>query len=441
MPMNLTTRLLAGAILFGAIGCDPPILEEADASRPRRDAFVSPDANIDAWARDAGMIACMEDNDCDDGVDCNGIETCTAGLCALGTALDCADEIGCTVDLCDLTVGDCVHRAPDADGDGRGDARCMNGRGDSLGTDCDDANASRYPGNLEVCDIAGIDEDCDLETRGGLDADLDGVEDARCCNPMRTADPRPNCGLDCLDSVRSVNPTGTETCNGIDDNCSGVVDEICICSPGLTRPCTAGGVCAAGVQTCTNGTVWSMCTISAAPVEVCDGRDEDCDGTVDEGLAIQCWRDSDNDGFAEAGRASERRCPDEDRVATGRCPVDYTNRAPAGTVNIDCCDRDRRVHPTQSVFFTIESYCGGFDFNCDGTETQQQTALAPAVRRCDYATQSACDGAIDPPGWLERVPECGEGGTLLQDCFWFGLGGLLPPTCNFTPAGEIQGCR
>ena len=117
------------------------------------------------------------------------------------------------------------------------------------------------------------------------------------------------------------------------------------------------------------------------------------------------------------GRAPERRCPDDDRVATGRCPVDYTNRAPTGTVNIDCCDRDRRVHPTQSIFFTIESYCGGFDFNCDGTETQQQTALAPAVRRCDYATQSACDGASDPPAWLERVPECGEGGTLLQDCF------------------------
>jgi len=438
MSMIGARRAIVAAILLGAIGCDPGV-EEPDAARARRDAFIGPDTNIDAWGPDAGMISCGEDNDCDDGVDCNGIETCSGRLCALGPAPSCADEIACTIDLCDLSVGDCVHRAPDADGDGFGDARCVDARGERLGTDCDDSDDRRFPGNLEICDIAGLDEDCDLNTRGGLDADLDGVEDARCCNPMRTTDTRPNCGLDCLDSARSVNPMGTETCNGIDDNCDGVVDEICICNPGITRPCVAGGVCAAGVETCTNGLVWSMCSIAAEPTDVCNGLDEDCDGRVDEGVAIECWRDVDNDRFAPAGRASERRCSDPDRTMVGGCPVDYTNRPPLDAASSDCCDRDARAHPGQVNYFNIASFCTGFDFDCDGAATREFTLLAAPTGRCIYPTETTCNAASDLSGWLEGVPGCGVGGTQLTGCFWFPSG--LGPACTFTPAGEIQSCR
>jgi hypothetical protein len=443
MPMNPSSRS-AKAVLFAAmlsaLGCDPQVIDEGDAFRGRRDAYVIPDARIDAWSTDAGMIACADNEACDDGIECNGIESCSGGFCVLGAAPSCADELACTVDVCDLTMGVCVHRAPDGDGDGAADARCVNTLGESLGTDCDDEDARRKPGNLEVCDIEGIDEDCNLDTRGGLDADLDGFEDARCCNPMRATDARPNCGPDCLDSARSVSPMGTETCNGLDDNCSGVVDEICTCSPGVTRPCTSGGVCAAGVQTCTNGLVWSSCSIEAEPTDVCDGRDEDCDGTVDEGSAISCWRDADNDGYSDAGRAPERRCPDPDRVAVGRCPVDYTNRAPVGAGNIDCCDRDRRAFPSQSIYFTIPSYCGGFDFNCDGVSTRQFTTVVD-TGRCDlYPTQATCDGARVAPQWLMDVPDCGVGGILSPGCFWF-LSVDFNPACVFTPAGEIQSCR
>lgn len=446
--------LFIGAVGL-VVGCDPKVADEPDAPRARRDAMVTFDTNTDAFTSDAGLIPCADNDACDDGVDCNGIETCVDGACRLGTAPSCADDVDCTIDTCDLVVGDCVHRAPDGDGDGAFDANCLDTRGLPLGTDCDDANARRAPGNLEVCDIEGVDEDCDLDTRGGLDADHDGFEDARCCNPMRATDTRPNCGPDCLDAARSVSPMGTETCNGIDDNCSGVIDEVCTCSPGVTRPCTLQGVCSAGVETCTNGLVWSACSIAPELVDVCNGRDEDCDGTIDEGTAVLCFRDSDNDGFAEAGRPSERRCPDEDRARVGRCPVDYTNRAPTGMTTVDCCDRDRRVHPDLPpdpmhprvpVFHTIRSYCADpdsdldleFDFNCDGVEQQANTVVADE-NRCTATTESSCNSSLDAPGWLAAVPNCGVGGTLLTGCFWFNLS--FGDNCTFTPAGEIQGCR
>jgi hypothetical protein len=221
------------------------------------------------------------------------------------------------------------------------------------------------------------------------------------------------------------------------------VDEICTCSPGVTRPCTRAGVCASGVEICTNGLVWSDCTIAPEATDVCNGRDEDCDGTIDEGTAIPCFRDSDNDGFAEAGRPAERRCPDEDRTRFGRCPIDYTNRAPVGTANIDCCDRDHRARPDQTVFFNIRSFCSelNFDFNCDGVSTRQVTAVA-APRRCDYATAAACDAAEEEAAWLMTVPECGVGGILSPGCFWQDLNTFtFMPGCVFTPGGQIQSCR
>jgi hypothetical protein len=76
-----------------------------------------------------------------------------------------------------------------------------------------------------------------------------------------------------------------EMCNGRDDDCDGAVDE------GLTRPCytgpagTAGrGLCREGMQTCSGG-AWGACTGQTLPAtEQCNRSDDDCDGTVDEGV-------------------------------------------------------------------------------------------------------------------------------------------------------------
>lgn len=86
------------------------------------------------------------------------------------------------------------------------------------GDDCDDDDDNRFPSNPEVCDAMGHDEDCDPSTLGERDVDLDGHVDAACCNGDV-------CGLDCADRLPDVFPGASETCNLRDDDCDGTVDE------------------------------------------------------------------------------------------------------------------------------------------------------------------------------------------------------------------------
>jgi hypothetical protein len=74
--------------------------------------------------------------------------------------------------------------------------------------DCNDRNATRYPGATEVCDAAGKDEDCDSNTFGEKDSDGDGHIDYTCVNFTRGGASR---GTDCDDSNDALFP-GTLTC-------------------------------------------------------------------------------------------------------------------------------------------------------------------------------------------------------------------------------------
>lgn len=104
----------------------------------------------------------------------------------------------------------------DADGDGYAPIHCG-------GSDCDDTDPRRFPGNVEVCDAEGLDEDCDPTTFGQRDQDGDGFIDSTCTNV--DASGNYYSGNDCDDHNRSVHPNATEVCNGIDDNCDAAVDD------------------------------------------------------------------------------------------------------------------------------------------------------------------------------------------------------------------------
>ena len=128
--------------------------------------------------------------------------------------------------LCLLLLGGCSSlfesdpppecTAEDADMDGFLSVACG-------GRDCDDEDPNVNPDQAEVCDVDGVDEDCNPMTLGP-DEDGDGKVDLDCCN-VSADGLNIRCGTDCDDTNAAVAPGMTEMCNGQDDDCDFEADE------------------------------------------------------------------------------------------------------------------------------------------------------------------------------------------------------------------------
>jgi hypothetical protein len=162
--------------------------------------------------------------------------------------------------------------------------------------DCNDSSAAVRPGATETCNQ--VDDNCSGMVDEGLptqnwwpdsDGDTFGQATAQAQVSCGTVAGRVTNNLDCNDASAAVRPGATEACNGVDDNCSGAVDEG---NPGGGAACTTGqqGVCNAGTQTCVSGSLSCVRTTNPSP-ERCNGLDDDCTGGVDEpftGLGTTC---------------------------------------------------------------------------------------------------------------------------------------------------------
>ena len=160
------------------------------------------------------LEVCSTDIQCDDGIFCNGFERCDplGSLpnlfgCVAATETFCTEEEQCDeVEKICIDISACV----DNDGDGFRSSECG-------GIDCNDDVVYIHPNATEICDPDGVDEDCDPSTFGP-DVDGDGYVSSECCNSN-------NCGHDCDDTSAVISPEGNEVCNGNDDNCDGQIDE------------------------------------------------------------------------------------------------------------------------------------------------------------------------------------------------------------------------
>jgi hypothetical protein len=124
----------------------------------------------------------------------------------------------------------------DADSDGYGDINVFNDTcAAPIGyvldnTDCNDADNSVNPAAVELCD--GLDQNCDGIADDGISntyyADVDGdtygdinVTKDSCDVPVGYVIDN----LDCDDSNAAINVLALEVCDGLDNNCDGVIDE------------------------------------------------------------------------------------------------------------------------------------------------------------------------------------------------------------------------
>ncbi len=408
------------------------------------------------------------DNDCDTAAD-DGLnfdadedgfttpESCT------GSKDDCNDtnadiHPGAAETCGDVIDQDCAYgdlSCLDVDNDGDGQTE-HNG-------DCNDADPNNYSGHAEVCD--GADNDCNGAIDNGLafttyyqDSDSDAYGNAAVsqstCNGTPAGYVTNN--TDCNDAAPTANPLAAESCDGLDNNCDGDIDEY------LTRPTTCGvGACTgnSGQETCTAG-VWGGDTcdsLAGATAETCDNLDNNCDGTIDENLTQvsscgvgecgatgikTCSAGTWGNDTCVAGSPTAESCDDLDNNCNGTIDEDLSRAtscgvgACAGNTGVETCTAGAWGNDTCEPLggATVET-CDNLDNNCDGTIDEDLTqatscgvgecgatgiqtcsagtwgndtcvAGTPTAESCD-SLDNNCNGAIDED--LTQATNCGVG--------------------------------
>jgi hypothetical protein len=391
------------------------------------------------------------DDDCDGIVDgmtqacydgapgTNNVASCHSGLQQCTAVIDsgrpawgpCLGEIVPVAESCNGLDDDCDGVIDDVKG--AGDACCPSGKcgvgACVAGTQqCSGGNLACLGGqgpSPEICN--GLDDDCN----GAVD-DLPSV--GRPCQPHsggcvgRLACDVANRALTCVPGA-----PGLEICNGIDDNCNGLVDEepdVARNDPRLGQACGPGAQlplpCAAGQTTCRAGAV--VCSGGQGPTtEVCNCIDDDCNGLLDDGatcpggyqcvdgfcLPLSLCSPPCKDGFLCIGRSCIDRC------LGVNCPATY--RCDHGSCVDDSCATDGR--------------CAA----CDGTSGER---CDPVTRGC--VPDLCCGRSCNPDNQFCDPSTGGCRGTCIgkrcgdgQVCF---QGECQPDRCAGVRCGELSVC-
>jgi hypothetical protein len=267
---------------------------------------------------------------------------------------DSDDDSDSGADTDDSAVPEEVCDGIDNDGDGRIDEDFdQDGDGylvatpecEALGNpvDCNDGAASIHPGAIDVCD--GIDNDCSGSIDDAVDFDGDGYS---AC-------------VDCNDDDATIHPDAFDACDAIDNDCDGFADE----------DFDEDGD---GVSPCAGDCDDRDPEVSPLLPEICNGYDDDCDGFADNGF------DDDADGYS--------------------------------TCEGDCDDTNADVHPLATEI------CDSLDDDCDGDIPDTTDADGDGYSLCEgdcdpddgdvnpAATESCNDIDDDCDGGIDNLPEC-----------------------------------
>jgi hypothetical protein len=361
----------------GPVGTSSVGLCRAGRSTCHAGAFGACDGEVQPAAETCNGA----DDDCDGSVD--DVDRPGGCNCAPGTVRDCYDGAVATrgVGVCQAGVQVCL-----ADGSGYG------GCGGQV-----------LPG-IEVCN--GLDDDCD-----GAPDDVVGAGTA--CSSGQGVCARP--GLFQCDAMAGqllcdavAGPAGAEVCNGLDDDCDGVLDDVV----GVGEACRAGadgdGCRAAGTLRCPAGGAGApVCVPSAAPgVEVCNGVDDDDDLCTDEGnlpgTGVACAV-----GQGACFRNGATVCGGAQGIVCGQAPgMPAPERCNA--IDDDCDARtDEASNDVGGACAAGIGACRRQGVVVCNGGAPQCTAVAgnPVGERCN-GTDDDCDGASDEGGVCDVFASC-----------------------------------
>jgi Notch 1 len=275
----------------------------------------------------------------------------------------------------------------------------------------------RYEVNETACD--GIDSDCDGQIDEELTAPLAQIQYGVCRGALKV----------CQGSEGWKNPDYAElegyeltemTCDGLDNDCDGVIDE----TEGVNRTAPLrseqDGVCNGHIQICFEG-VWidpPLDTIEVYESEetLCDGIDSDCDGHTDENMEMAL-------GEIQLGvcEGSRLRCIEGVILEPDFSLIEGYEPSETVCDGIDSdCDGevDENIIPPfsevqEGVCFEVRQLC------VEGELSEPDYSIIPSYEEdevsCDQIDND-CDGQIDE--WLDFFEfSCGEG-----ICQRFGIG-------------------
>ena len=287
----------------------------------------------DGGGNAAGAVYVIPGFVCED-VDGDGFSTCDS---------DCDDSDASVFpgapDPCDGVDSDCGGALDlEYDDDADGISECEG--------DCDDDDPTVYPGAPEVCD--NRDNDCDGSLMEG-EEDGDGDGYGACA--------------DCDDLDPGVHPGADEGCDGVDTDCDGAVDPTEMDDDGD------------GFAECADDCDDVDPSVYPGAADICgDGIDSDCGGD----LAYE--QDYDGDGYAPCDGDCHDNNPDLN-------PGDLDGDG-VSSCDGDCDDLDDEIYPGAA------ERCNGLDDDCDGQ---------PGVDEADYDTDGymPCEGDCDDfTGWI-----------------------------------------
>jgi len=363
--------------------------------------------------------------------DCDGLDdddypvvptTCGIGACEASGTMSC---VGGIVD------DDCAPGTPAND-----DATC-----DGIDDDCDVLFDEDYPTTAScgvgACEATGptscvdgvIDDQCVPGTPAADDATCDGIDDD--CDDLLDEDyvsVPTGCGTGACSAVGATScaaatvqdscvagapAAGDETCNGVDDDCDDLLDEDYI---SVSTSCGLGICMAGGATSCVGGAVQDDCVPGAPGIELCDGVDNDCDGTPDEDDAVDAltwYQDADTDTYGDPDNPITACSQPVGFVVAGNdCDDSNANTFPGAVEFNDGQDNQRDGEPGYGLVDEISPMTGFYD-PLDGAEyswpAQPGATLYQVKRSGDREFNSGCttftnsDSLIADP----EVPEVG----------------------------------